>query len=57
MLLVALTLLGLGTVLVVAMWENRPVAISLLAIMAIGTMSMVNGARKAADHDRKNPPR
>ncbi len=56
-LLVALSLAALGTVLVIAMWDNRPVAISLLAIMAIGILAMANGARQARNYDRTHPRR
>lgn len=52
-LLIALILLGLGTLMVIATWDNRPVAISILAIMGIGTMAMINGARQASRYDRE----
>lgn len=56
-LLVALILLGLGTAIVIASWDDKPVAISVLAIMGIGTMAMVNGALQAGRYDRDNPRR
>lgn len=56
-LLVALILLGLGTAIVIASWDDKPVAISVLAIMGIGTMAMVNGALQARRYDRDNQRR
>jgi len=40
-----------------ASWDDKPVAISVLAIMGIGTMAMVNGALQARRYDRDNPRR